>query len=372
MKETNLIRVFPGYSTSYVIDIYNNGKISEYVYGNKSIIPKIEKANRLTLYDIASLTKVFTSVLVYIAYEEKKLNLNSYIYDIDNNFINLKNIRIIDLLSHNQNIWTDGYLESANNKNKFYKILYSAYVKEKTPTYVDTHYIILSTILEKVYNKTYKELCIEKIFNKLGLKNTTFDPDKSLCASNNYEHKDSNIVDYIYPGLIHDTKGRIAKSFDICLGHASIFTTGQDLLTFFKSFLDRSLLKKDTIDFMMKHKDMNLDYFNRLREIIDGNDINEMYNKVIKNNPDFYLPKCINNMGVSYKNEINLLNDVPINASKNTITFSGYTGPLFIIDFDKSIIIVVMCNSIHNSRLTRKERKEIEVKLTNYVYDNFV
>ena len=365
MKNLDLTKNYNFYSPSYVIEIYNNGITEEYVYGNKSITPNIEKATSNTLYDIASLTKVYTATLVYIAYEEQKINLYDTVYNICQNFENLKEIKIIDLLSHNQNIWTNGYLGNASSKEEFYDILYSAYVKEKIPTYVDTHYIILSTLLEKIYNKNFKELCIEKIFNKLNLKNTTFDPIPNLCASNNYEVIDNKVIDNIYPGLIHDTKGRMAKNYEIHTGHAGIFTTGKDLLTFLLSFINNSLLKKETIDYMLKHRDTNNYNYQKLKNIYNENNINKMYEK----NHNIYLPKTINNMGVRYRNIISKINDIPINASDNSITFSGYTGPAFTVDFDKNIIVVIMCNAIHNSHLTREERKNTEIKIMNIVFN---
>ena len=370
MKDIDLLNEFKNYSPGYIVEIYNNGDTREYIYGNKAIYPNVEKVTRNTLYDIASLTKVYTATLIYIAYEEKLIDLNDTIYNLDNKFINLKDIKVIDLLSHNQNIWTDGYLGSVNSREEFYNILYTAYVKEKIPTYVDVHYIILGVILEKLYGKNYKELCIEKILNKLKLNNTFFDPPANMSASNNYEHMEDKIVDNIYPGLTHDTKGRVAKEFGIYLGHASIFTTGEDLLKFLKSFFDYSLLKKETIDLMLKHRNINDLNYKKLKKLYNKEDINEMYNMTLKDNSELHLSKPINNMGVVYKNIIDKLNDIPIMASDNSITFSGYTGPMFTIDFEKNIIVVIMCNAIHNSYYNRKERKEIEVKLSNRVFNS--
>lgn len=372
MNNLDLSDFLKNHSPGYVIEIYNNGKIDEYIYGNKSVIPELEVATKTTLYDIASLTKVFTATLIYMAYEENLINLNDTVYNIDNNFKNLKDVKIIDLLSHNQNIWTDGYLGNANNKEEFYKILYSAYVKEKVPTYVDTHYIILSTILKTIYKKDYHELCTEKIFKRLNLKNTTFNPDKKLCASNNYEHIKDKIVDDIYPGLIHDTKGRIAKNLGIYLGHASIFTTGEDLLKFLQTFLNNSLLKKETINFMLQHNNINEMNYRKLKALSSKTDINEMYEQVNRENINVYLPKTYNNMGVRYRNIIDKINDVPTKASDNSITFSGYTGPMFTIDFDNNIIAVIMCNVVHNSYLTRDERKEKTVEIMNMIFENLL
>ena len=325
------------HSPGYIIKTYKNGKIDEYIYEYKED----------TLFDIASLTKFFTATLVYIAYEEKLIDIYDTIYNIDNNFINLKDIRVIDLLSHNQNIWTDGYIGDSKSKDEFYKILYSSYVKDYNKTYVDMHYIILSTLLEKIYNKSFDKLCIEKIFNKLNMKDTTFNPDPDRCASCNYETRNGIEITDVYPGVIHDPKARLAKSLGIYTGHSSIFTTASDLLTFLKSFFDYTLLRKETINLMLQHEDIN---------------------RINKENSTLY--KTYNYCGTRYKNDIDSLNDVPYSASDNTITFSGYTGPMFTMDFDRKIIIIVMCSVVYKSKLSREDRKRKTFEIINGIYNN--
>lgn len=140
-------KYFKMHAPGYVIDFFYKGKTSEFLYGNRCYIEDKIPVTSDTLYDIASLTKMFTAVLVYMAYEEGKLNIYDTVYNIDNNFINLKDVKIIDLLSHNQEIWTDGYLGDAVSKDDFYRILYTAYIKNPKPIYVDTHYIILYYLL---------------------------------------------------------------------------------------------------------------------------------------------------------------------------------------------------------------------------------
>lgn len=357
------------HSPGYVIEVFNNGTHEEMVLGNSEVVPSIKKTTKDTLYDIASLTKVFTATLVYIAFEERRLDLYIPITSIEPKFTNLVDVRIIDLLSHNQNIWTDGYLGISKNKDDFYRILYTAYVKEKIPTYVDVHYMILGVILEKIYNKPYDELCREKIFKKVGMNNTTFNPCPKDAASCNYEHTENGTIDYITPGLIHDTKARVAKKFGINLGHASIFTTGLDLYKFLKTFLDCSLLKESTISLMLSHRCDNERNFEVLNELYHGDDINIMYRQLLKDEKELPILYTYNNMSTRYRNNIDELNDVPKSASDNSITFSGYTGPMFTIDFDKKIIIVIMCNVIHNSYLTRKERKQITTEIMNIIFD---
>lgn len=345
------------HSPSYVIEIYHEGNYQEIVYGNREVTPTIKKSNHDTLYDIASLTKLYTATLIYIAYEEKKLDLYAKVTQADSRFSHLQEVRIIDLLSHNQEIWTDGYLADAKSREEFYEILFSSTVKSHFPTYVDTHYIILSTILEKIYQLPYETLLKEKIFLPLNLKQTTVNPLGNNIASNNYEQLNDMIVDNVYPGMIHDKKARKAKELGIITGHASIFTTGSELLIFLKSFLDYSLLKQDTISLMLKHTDRNKMNYQLLANFHQYQDINLMYRLALEQNENFKAVHTYNFMGTRYHNQIEDLNDVPSYCSNNTIVFSGYTGPMFLIDFDKSIIILIMCNVIHNTKISRTERK---------------
>ena len=75
-------------------------------------------------------------------------------------------------------------------------------------------------------------------------------------------------------------------------------------------------------------------------------------------------------MGTRYRNDISILNDVPNKAGNNSITFSGYTGPSFTIDFDNEVIVIIMCNVMHNTTLNRKERKQKSVEIMNNIFDN--
>lgn len=360
------------HSPGYVIEIYHKGESKEITYGYRETKPSYKECNTETLYDIASLTKVYTAVLIYMAYEEGKLKINDYIKELDDRFLYLDNVKVIDLLSHNQEIWTNGYLGSAQSKEEFYKILFSAKVKSNFPTYVDTHYIILSMILEKIYQKSFAEILKDKILKRLDLQKTTINPLGDNIASNNYETLNNEIIDKVKPGLIHDTKGRVAKSLGIITGHASIFTTGSELLTFLRSFFENTLLSKETIKLMLSHKDINYENYKILSNIVPQNDINVMYEQALAINPDLKVMKTYNNMGVRYRNDIEMLNDVPLSCSKNTIAFSGYTGPSFLIDFDKEIIIVVMCNVMHNTKLNRYDRKHYTDNIIKEIYNQII
>lgn len=365
-----IFKIIGTHSPGYVIDIHTSSNDEEYVYGSLSKDSE-DKVNSSTLYDIASLTKTFTAVLVYKAIQDNLLKLEDNVYDIDNNFINLKDIKIIDLLSHRQNIWTTSHLKEASSYEDFYKILYTAYVKEKERTYVDLHYIILSTILEKIYGKSYKELVFEYIKKPLKLDSLTFEPRTNNIACTNYEVLPNGIVnDNVLLGEVHDIKARTAVKYGIYVGHAGIFINGKDLMCFLKSFLDYSILKKETIDMMIKHDDINKINYELLLKLTDKDTTNNMFEKIKDTNPKVFL--TYNYSSMRYRNDIEEYNEIPNMASNNSVYFSGYTGPSYLIDFDRKIIISVMCNVVNKNTLPRFERKKVTNDIIKFAYDNVI
>ena len=124
---------------------------------------------------------------------------------------------------------------------------------------------------------------------------------------------------------------------------------------------------------MLQHDDRNQKNYNLLKEIVPNeNDINKMYAKACILNPHFRAMRTYNYMGTRYHNDIEALNDIPSKCSEKTIVFSGYTGPSFLIDFQRKTIIVVLCNVMHNTTLNRVERKKITDHIIKEIYNNFI
>ncbi len=359
------------HSLGYDILIYNKGEVREYIYGNREVYPRVLPCNKNTLFDIASLTKTYTATLVYILYQEKKINIYDKVRDIDKRFIYLEDVKVIDLLSHNQEILTDGYLGDATSKKDFYDILFTVRVVSNVPTYLDVHYIILGVLVELVTGVSLDKLWEDKIFKKLGLTKTTVNPTSDNIACNNWEVKDGVVINNKL-GEVNDKKARVAKDFDIVTGHAGLFTTGRELLKFLLSFFNNNLIDGDTLKVMLKHHDINGMNKKLLEEIGTSDDINWLYKKALKEKKEINVRRTYNFMSARYYNLIDELNDVPKVCSKNTITFSGYTGPTYLIDFERKIIIVIMCNVLNNTLLDKKQRKklaeEVMDRIANEIY----
>lgn len=376
------------HGTGYVVKMayFKNQKMKTHtlVDGFRQVIPNILPMTENCIFDIASLTKIFTSILVYKAVEQKRFCLEDCVKDIDSRFINLDNVTVLDLLSHHNDLWTDGYLGDATTKEEFQTMLFRSKIKSFDRTYVDSHYMILSILLEKTYNLSFKDILNNEIIKPLHLTHTSFGcDDLDNVASNNYEMVNEKVTDFILPGMVHDTKARVAKQLGLEVGHAGIFTTADDLFTVLLSFVDEQypLLKKESIDKMLQHDDFGKEITSILMNYADQNNIkltyqldcSQIYDAIVRKIEDeggllSKIPSTYNYGGMRFRHIIKQKNDHPTLASDNSVLFSGYTGPIFFIDFERKIVILVMTNVCHDSNKKRTERYLMSKQLINELY----
>lgn len=382
----HLSHYFPEYGTGCVAKVAHireeNIQIDTLVEGYAEIKPERILMREDHLFDIASLTKTFTAILIYQAVEKGLCQLDDTVFSLNSRFVNLKEVNLLDLLAHRTEIWTDGYLGDAKSKDDFYHILFTAYVKNKNPKYVDVHYMILATILESLYHLTYREIVTNYIIEPLQLEHTVFEIHDEQLVSCNYQIVDGKEVQNIQ-NVLHDTKARIAASYGFTTGHAGIFTTASDLLKILISFMDGKgiLLQPETIAKMLEHDD----YGNYLNEQINAYaltysipmirtcdaklNLEHLLNHL--EDPNLFLNNIIkpyNYAGMRYQNPYSEITTIPFSTGEHTVIFSGYTGPLYLMDFDHKIIILVMNNVCHMSQKDRQSRSLAGIHMIEELY----
>jgi len=346
-------------STGFVISIYNKGIEQTLELGYAELKPQKKELDENYLFDIASLTKVFTSICIYKAIEDKKLKLEDTIFDIDTNFIYLKDVSILDLITHSVELWTNGYLGTAQNKIEWYSILYNTKVRKYENNYIDAHYIILSTILETVYNDNYYNILNEIIFIPLNIKSATYEP-KEKIVSNDYWFNDESVL-RSYVGKHHDTKARVAYYLGIYTGHAGIFINAQDMMKVLKSFFEYNILNKDSVEYMLNFNKSQDKQYAMLKHIAKKHKLNcngthtELYERIKSLTDCKFLSYDYTYGGMRHKSKIKSLNEIPDSCSECSVFFSGFTTPSFLLDYENKIIILVMGN-IHCTKLTRSNR----------------
>ena len=219
---TNLIS---GISTCiYLPDFNGNGEYKLKLIGgvrNRNIDLKV---NENTMFDVASITKLYTLILLFKLEELGLVNLNSEIKDINPDFQNLEDFTLNDLVRLCGELRTNGNVAQAKTKEEAYEILKTLYLASNTREenkYTDFGAIVISNTIEKIvskhFNREMKFDDIMKLFllEPLGLNETEFNPKSDNLSGN------GNTL-----CLVHDPKSRILGG---AVGHAGLFTTSDDL-----------------------------------------------------------------------------------------------------------------------------------------------
>ncbi|MBP6004535.1 MAG: DUF1343 domain-containing protein [Pyrinomonadaceae bacterium] len=259
-----------------VVLVGHKGKIVfRKAYGNRSLVPTVEKMTVDTIFDVASLTKpIATATSIMILVEQGKLRLNDtvgmYITDIDDP--QAKRVTIQQLLTH-----TSGYRPDFDLGEKWTGRdgMLAALKKEKLRAapgtrfvYSDIGFIVLGEIVFRVSKSGSSEFANSEIFSSLRvnksffapLRNVVFDnwvtipggvtteyradlkeiaPTENIRGQNSYLGgsfaDDAKRGEEILRGAVHDPT---AFRMNGVAGHAGLFSTADDLARYCQMLLN--------------------------------------------------------------------------------------------------------------------------------------
>ena len=211
------------------------------------------KTNENTIYRIGSISKTFTAVLVMKAIEEGKLKLNQTIKDFFPSLPHADKITIEHLLTHRSgihNFTNDSsyltYNTQPKNEGEMLKIIGKAgsdFEPGFQSSYSNSNYVLLTFIVESVFDSSYKNLLSHYITKPLGLKQTYFggkiNPRKSESKSYTF-----------------DESWKISSETDtsIPLGAGGIVSTSTDLVKFSDALFGGKVLKTESLEKMKQMK----------------------------------------------------------------------------------------------------------------------
>lgn len=251
-----------------VVLVGHKGKIVfRKAYGNRSLVPTVEKMTVDTIFDLASLTKpIATATSIMILVEQGKLRLSDtvgmYIPDIDDP--NAKRITIQQLLTH-----TSGYAPDFDLKEKWTGRdgMLAALKKEKLRAppgtkfvYSDIGFIVLGEIIQRAASVQEDVFVLSNISSRLGAKQLTFlprdrplgyadvlgtmsAPTENIKGQNSYlgaQYAGSeNDGSRILRGEVHDPT---SYRMNGVAGHAGLFSTADDLARYCQMLLNGGVL----------------------------------------------------------------------------------------------------------------------------------
>ena len=217
-----------------------------------------------TLFDIGSMNKTFTQIVVKQLAEEGKLKLTDRLVDYVSGFEDsrVKEITINHLLEHKSGFgdyhgpdYFDLPLEERSlntivERAKGNTLLFSPGQED---VYSNLGYVILGKVIEETSGKSYFDNVKERIVEKLGLENTYVD---------NFE----GLEDRVAKGYLYTPLGKLEENvtlLDAPNPDGGFLSTTEDIKKFYRSYYyDSDLLSSKT-----REKDP---YFKFLREIPEG------------------------------------------------------------------------------------------------------
>lgn len=197
-----------------------------------------------SVFQLASLSKTFTAVAILKLVENKKIHLEDSVQKFYPNFP-YKNITIRLLLSHRSGL--PNYLYAFEDSSRTCpkpdnQTLMQWFENDKPPIYYyanrgfsynNTNYAVLAAIIEKVSGQRYKDYLIKELFIPLKMKSTFVGT-----------HLPNN--ENITKG--HEGTQTIGKDyFDSVVGDKGIYSTMNDLFTWYTSLHALCLLKNESL-----------------------------------------------------------------------------------------------------------------------------
>jgi len=323
---------------STVVSHFAVGHTFKYADANGTEVPKEHqtRTENDTIYDIASLTKMFTTIAALQQLESGKLSLDAtvatYVPDFATN--GKENITILMLMTHTSGfgripgLWTEYQTYDERKKAIIeQKLLYDP---GTTFWYSDLNFMNLQFVLEAVTGTPLDQLLHDKFTGPLGMKDSFFNRGNkalseklmSRIAATEYQ------IEAVGPmepqrsqpvwGTVHDEK---AWSLDGVAGHAGMFSTAWDLGIFCQMILNNGtyngirILQPSTVDLIF-------------------HDFNAAF------------PEDAHGLGF----KLGQFQGSGAMHSLQTAGHTGFTGTSMVIDRSSNTFFIFLTNRVHPSR----------------------
>ena len=265
------------------------GNAQKYAYGKKPL-PKTIPMQKKTLFDLASLTKVFaTTYAIMLLIDAGMINLDDPVskHLPEFNANDKADITIRNLLTHSSGLseWKPVYYHATDKYRaiKYINELARKYTVGKERHYSDLGFMVLGYLVEKVSSRPLNVFLDENLYWNLNLKNTLFIPEKrkkektaATSHGNPFEQRmvaddgfgfkcDENAADFrswrkhTLIGEVND--GNSFYAHQGVAGHAGLFSTAEDLNVLINIILNKGrhdnkeIIKEQTIaEFVRKDR----------------------------------------------------------------------------------------------------------------------
>lgn len=215
--------------------------------GFRQLVPKRLPAEKNTLYDLASLTKVIaTTTAIMILRDQGLLDLDQPVSE----FVPIPEFRaftIRHLLTHTAGLpAVKPFYREVSSLNEMLQRIAATplnWPPGARRRYSDLGFMILGKVIELVAGDSLDAFCQKNIFAPAGMSRTAFNPPpewRNDCAATELCAWRNRII----LGEVHDEN---AYAMGGVAGHAGLFAPAKDIASFCRALLDGKLLAEKTL-----------------------------------------------------------------------------------------------------------------------------
>ncbi len=308
----------PGLSTG-MKDVKSG--VSIYTYDGKTK-KNGQNIDEETRFDLASCTKLFTTIEALKLAEEGKFSLEKNVSDYKNGKYSELRIPVEQMAKFYYELRTDGRLDEKDGKLSLEelqrRLSSTKLIKDKTFIYSDIPFIILKDLLPE------SDEYFKKYFNdEMGLLQTSYDRSFGVLTGMRVGED------------INDPKARVMERYGLYPGHAGIFSTSKDLVKLFEKLNNGFLSHKSIINMVTPALDTPI-LFNS-----DGT----IYFKKNKDGIVTGIQNVNRGMGVYYKHPEGIRCNEMVDAMGNeSFSIAGFTGTWATFDLQNGITANILGN----------------------------
>lgn len=306
------------------------GRAQEVTLENGEFVPHVRPLRHDSIFDLASLTKLFTSVITMILAERGMLSLDERIGEIDPRFVHLKDVTVFDTLCYRVCLQTPGRIDDAPSPEEGFARLFAVHTAPSPAVriYSDINAMVMKYVIEQKTGMALYDAICKYILSPAGMAETWAcvpEDERSRCVCYNYEHRivrDHCILrSDTALGIPHDPKAMLlGAGGDLC-GHAGLFSTRADMVRFSQALLRGELISRDSL-------------------------IEIATNRTGKFNGDGTYRQPLGFL-CFMKHPLQRLSEVPAHMGAHALGISGFTGNHLVLDPELDCFEVFLGNRCH-------------------------
>ncbi len=210
-----------------------------------------------SVFDLASLTKLFTGLCALRLKEEGLLDPGRSVFFYDPRFTGLKDVTVEQVMSFTAELKTPGRIDACAGREEALRCLFGT-VSAGAPkgrAYSDIPSMALKYVIEAAAGMPFMDCVREMVLAKAGMTETWAKvPEDRLGACQRYapEYRIMNgeriVRTGLMPGVPHDPKAAViqAGTEDLC-GHAGLFSTAGDMARFCRAVLEEKIVSGESL-----------------------------------------------------------------------------------------------------------------------------